>query len=55
MPHLAARLLELVSGFARGFREEYLRRGFVDFEHPIPLYVSGFGPRALGLAGKHGD
>jgi alkanesulfonate monooxygenase SsuD/methylene tetrahydromethanopterin reductase-like flavin-dependent oxidoreductase (luciferase family) len=29
--------------------------GFVDFEHPIPLYVSGFGPKSLGLAGKHGD
>jgi alkanesulfonate monooxygenase SsuD/methylene tetrahydromethanopterin reductase-like flavin-dependent oxidoreductase (luciferase family) len=29
--------------------------GFVDFEQPIPLYVSGFGPRSLGLAGKHGD
>ncbi len=29
--------------------------GFVDFEHPIPLYISGFGPRSLGLAGKHGD
>lgn len=29
--------------------------GFVDVEHPIPLYVSGFGPRAQGLAGKHGD
>ena len=29
--------------------------GFVNFEAPIPLYVSGFGPRALGLAGKHGD
>jgi len=30
-------------------------RGFVDFAHPIPLYVSGFGPRSLGLAGKYGD
>ena len=30
-------------------------RGFVDFGGPIPLYVSGFGPRSLGLAGKHGD
>ncbi len=30
-------------------------RGFVDFSGPIPLYVSGFGPRSLGLAGKHGD
>ncbi|MGH1493697.1 MAG: LLM class flavin-dependent oxidoreductase [Acidimicrobiales bacterium] len=29
--------------------------GFVDFESPIPLYVSGFGPRSLALAGKHGD
>ena len=30
-------------------------KGFVNFEDPIPLYVSGFGPRSLGLAGKHGD
>lgn len=30
-------------------------RGFVNFSDPIPLYVSGFGPRSLGLAGKHGD
>lgn len=29
--------------------------GFVNFEAEIPLYVSGFGPRSLGLAGKHGD
>ena len=29
--------------------------GFVRFDQPIPLYVSGFGPRSLGLAGKHGD
>ncbi len=30
-------------------------KGFVNFSDPIPLYVSGFGPRSLGLAGKHGD
>jgi len=30
-------------------------KGFVNFEDPIPLYVSGFGPRSLGLAGRHGD
>jgi len=30
-------------------------RGFVNFDDPIPLYVSGFGPRSLGLAGRHGD
>ena len=29
--------------------------GFVDFDDPIPLYVSGFGPRSLGLAGQYGD
>ncbi|MDA3039021.1 MAG: LLM class flavin-dependent oxidoreductase [Actinomycetota bacterium] len=30
-------------------------KGFVDFEHRIPMYVSGFGPKSLALAGKHGD
>ena len=30
-------------------------KGFVNFADPIPLYVSGFGPKSLGLAGKHGD
>ena len=29
--------------------------GFVNFKDPIPLYVSGFGPKSLGLAGQHGD
>lgn len=29
--------------------------GFVNFVDPIPLYISGFGPRSLGLAGAHGD
>ncbi len=29
--------------------------GFVNFEDPIPMYVSGFGPKSLGLAGKHGE
>ena len=30
-------------------------KGFVNFDDPIPLYVSGFGPRSLALAGQHGD
>lgn len=30
-------------------------QGFVDFTHHIPLYVSGFGPRAMALAAIHGD
>ncbi len=29
--------------------------GFVGFEPRIPMYVSGFGPRSLALAGVHGD
>ncbi len=29
--------------------------GFVNLEDSIPMYVSGFGPRSLGLAAKHGD
>lgn len=29
--------------------------GFVAFEPRIPLYISGFGPRAMGLAVRHGD
>ena len=30
-------------------------KGFVNFTDEIPLYVSGFGPKSLALAGKHGD
>ena len=30
-------------------------RGFVDFAEPMPLYISGFGPRAMALAARHGD
>jgi 5,10-methylenetetrahydromethanopterin reductase len=29
--------------------------GFVDLSTPVPVYVSGFGPRSMGLAGRHGD
>lgn len=28
---------------------------YMNLEPRIPLYVSGFGPRAMGLAGEHGD
>ena len=30
-------------------------KGFVNFNDRIPMYVSGFGPKSLALAGKHGD
>jgi len=29
--------------------------GFMDLEHPVPLYVSGFYPRTHRLAGRYGD
>ena len=29
-------------------------KGFVNFDDPIPLYVSGFGPKSLALAGQYG-
>jgi len=29
--------------------------GFVNFSDPIPVYVSGFGPKSLALAGRYGD
>ena len=29
--------------------------GFVNFRNRIPLYISGFGPRAMALAATHGD
>jgi 5,10-methylenetetrahydromethanopterin reductase len=29
--------------------------GFVAFEPPVPLYVSAFGPRSLGIAARLGD
>ena len=28
---------------------------FIDVEHPIPIYVSGFAPKAQALAGEYGD
>ena len=39
----------------RPIRHLMQEEGFVNFKDPIPLHVSGFGPRSLGLAGRHGD
>ena len=44
-----------VGGEERPIRHLMQDQGFVNFEDPIPLHVSGFGPRSLGLAGRHGD
>jgi alkanesulfonate monooxygenase SsuD/methylene tetrahydromethanopterin reductase-like flavin-dependent oxidoreductase (luciferase family) len=40
---------------ARPIRHIMQDSGFVNFADEIPLHVSGFGPKSLGLAGKHGD
>jgi len=45
----------IAGAVTRPIRHVMPDRGFVNFEDPIPLYVSGFGPRSLGLAGRHGD
>ncbi|HEU4842166.1 MAG TPA: LLM class flavin-dependent oxidoreductase [Ilumatobacteraceae bacterium] len=42
-------------GATRPVRHLMPDHGFVAFQPRIPLYVSGFGPRAMGLAVRHGD
>jgi len=44
-----------VAGRERPLRHIMPDRGFVNFDDPIPLHISGFGPRSLGVAGRHGD
>ena len=43
------------SGKSRPIRHIMPEQGFVNFDDPIPMYVSGFGPKSLGVAGKYGD
>jgi alkanesulfonate monooxygenase SsuD/methylene tetrahydromethanopterin reductase-like flavin-dependent oxidoreductase (luciferase family) len=42
-------------GGSRRVRHLMPDAGFVAFQPRIPLYVSGFGPRAMALAVRHGD
>jgi len=42
-------------GVTRPIRHIMPDKGFVNFKDPIPLYISGFGPKSLALAGKYGD
>ncbi len=44
-----------VQGRPRPIRHAMPDHGFVNFEDPIELHVSGFGPRSLGVAGRHAD
>jgi alkanesulfonate monooxygenase SsuD/methylene tetrahydromethanopterin reductase-like flavin-dependent oxidoreductase (luciferase family) len=42
-------------GVTRAIRFLHLDLKFIDIEHPIPIYVAANGPRALAVAGEHGD
>ncbi|MDA0340915.1 MAG: LLM class flavin-dependent oxidoreductase [Proteobacteria bacterium] len=60
--------IEVVKTMTRGEEASYTLDGvthpiqfqnpefnYVDVEHPIPIHISGFGPRAQALAGEIGD
>lgn len=44
-----------LNGVTHPIRFQNLDIGYIDIEHPIPLMVGGFGPRAQALAGEFGD
>lgn len=44
-----------LAGVEQPIRHIMPDKGFVNFDDPIPLYVSGFGPKSLALAGQYGD
>ena len=55
-PLLAGREADVFwQGFASPVRHLMPTEGFVNFADPIPMYVSGFGPRSLSLASRYGD
>jgi len=44
-----------LDGEPHPIRLQMLEHRFIDLEHPIPLYIAGFGPKAQALAGELGD
>lgn len=42
-------------GHASEIRHLMPDKGFVNFKDPIPMFVSGFGPKSVGLAASYGD
>ncbi len=63
-----AEYIRVVRGLLAGEEVDYTRDGvahpiqfqnlefrYIDLEHPIPIYIGGFGPRAQALAGELGD
>lgn len=44
-----------LDGITHPIKFQNVERGYVDVEHPIPIEIGGFGPRAQALAGELGD
>jgi 5,10-methylenetetrahydromethanopterin reductase len=44
-----------LEGETHPIRFQMREHRFIDLDHPIPVYVAGFGPRAQALAGEIGD
>jgi alkanesulfonate monooxygenase SsuD/methylene tetrahydromethanopterin reductase-like flavin-dependent oxidoreductase (luciferase family) len=44
-----------LDGETHPIRFQMREHRFIDLDHPIPLYVAAFGPRAQALAGELGD
>jgi 5,10-methylenetetrahydromethanopterin reductase len=44
-----------VDGETHRIRFQMREHRFIDVEHPIPVYIAGFGPKAQALAGELGD
>ena len=44
-----------LDGETHPIRFQMREHRFIDLEHPIPLYIAGFGPKAQALAGELGD
>jgi alkanesulfonate monooxygenase SsuD/methylene tetrahydromethanopterin reductase-like flavin-dependent oxidoreductase (luciferase family) len=44
-----------LEGETHPIRFQMREHRFIDLDHPIPVYVAGFGPKAPGLAGEIGD
>ena len=53
---LAAETVDYTAnGITEAIAFQSLELGYIDLDHPIPLHVGGFGPRAQALAGEFGD
>lgn len=41
-----------LNGETHPIRFQMRKHRFIDLEHPIPVYIAGFGPKAQALAGE---